>query len=174
MKIGNPRLVRLASLTRGAITERGDGEIIVPTLVQPVATLSSPLKILSNPAPITTDDSVGVQIDRTLNGVNGPATVQYLILTKGFWRFTVFGTLIFTGTTNANQSSGIQLTQPGSGAALKLLWVFHVNGQGFARDNIVLDLVTQDDSWDISFLNGNMVALDFLGFSGGVVVQRLL
>jgi hypothetical protein len=90
MRIPNPRLLRLAGVSRGAIIEAGDGELIVTPVMQPVLELTSPLnKVFPNTVPTANgtlqEDSVFVEGRNQINGVQALTTTQIALFARGAW-----------------------------------------------------------------------------------------
>jgi hypothetical protein len=87
MRIPNPRGLRLGGLTQGTITERGDGELIVTSVRDPIIQLPASLdkSIAISPLP-TIRDTVMIS-----NGIaNQDATVaiqtDICVFGKGLWK----------------------------------------------------------------------------------------
>jgi hypothetical protein len=89
MRVPNPRLIRLGSVTRGAILEQGDGELIVSPLVQPVIELSSPIpRVYPSFVPGgTQEDSFFAGFRQSQSGVDAglPGGATLAILARGAW-----------------------------------------------------------------------------------------
>jgi hypothetical protein len=114
MRIPNARLVRIGSLTSGAIVEQGDGEIIISPVFNPNIDLASPINKVSQAdvgspgfedsfQTFTRSQSVGAQI---------AATTTVATLRRGMWVMQYCGVFSFNGTTNQNKFAGFVIQDP--------------------------------------------------------------
>lgn len=117
MRLPNPRLVRLSSVSPGAIMERGDGELIVSPLLQPVIDLSSPVDKVTPPGVALTlaqSDSF-IKAERIFGtGATAGQGRVFSTFKKGMWALDIAATWMFTGTTNmgAGQFASVVLQDP--------------------------------------------------------------
>jgi len=109
VRLPNPRLVRLGSVAGGAITEQGDGELVIPPYVQPIIELSSPINRIATPsAPLIgrQTDSFFVDARTFTAGVTVQAATTLATMSRGSWVLEVFTSLQLTGSTAQNAGDG--------------------------------------------------------------------
>jgi hypothetical protein len=118
VRVPNPRLIRLGAVTRGAILEQGDGELIVSPVMQPIIELSSPIpKVYSGfiPGPSIQDDSFFISARQAQAGVDAglPAGSQLASLARGAWVLECYGELAFSiVNVQLAQHVGLSLVDP--------------------------------------------------------------
>lgn len=179
MRIPNPRLIRLGGITKGAIVEKGDGELIVSPLIQPVIDLVSPTARVF-PTPAATLGTVAAPWEDSFTafnhdvgqGVNAGGTTDLAIMARGMWRFWVMAGFAFVGTQAFTNFSGLAIVDP-AGNEAALIEFPHVNNTWFhiARQ---FDFAFQADGFILRHRTGARVALDGFFSSVQVVAARLL
>jgi hypothetical protein len=159
MRIPNPRLVRLAGLSRGAIVEPGDGELEIPAVLQPLVEIPSPTaKVLGSG--LTYADSFITGFNTSATGAQAGATTPIAIFTKGLWRITWTIDAMFTGTSSAVNNSGINIVDP-TASVTPLRRLTHITGHQIADQGDFVILM-QDDGWRLDHVFGVTIAGDFL------------
>ena len=171
MIIPNPRLVRLAGLTRGAILEDGDGELIVPAIIQPVATLESPM---NRTVPVTgiIEDSFAIHLTSVIVGAFGSGFVGTSgTLAKGKWRLEWTCSMGFTGTTATGNASFFCLIDPDTNQA-RIASLPHITGRNLALSGD-LEFTFQRDSFSLQLFAATTIAGDVLTQDFFVNARRL-
>ncbi|SRR6266581_1833180 len=101
---------QLASGKKGVILEPGDGELVIPPVLQPITELPGPW---TGPAPAGINQQTStLQIAVTQLGANaGGNTDSGVVLGAGIWRIKGFASIQFSGTVNTGSlvSAGIAL-----------------------------------------------------------------
>jgi hypothetical protein len=132
VRIPNPRLVRLGGLTRGAIVEPGDGELIISPLVQPVIELTSPLDVLYANAAVhpsasgggaagtQADDSFYIQNRSIQIGAVAGNSVILAIFAKGQWLFEINHVFQYSVAAQLDRRYGVFLADPALATAALL------------------------------------------------------
>lgn len=143
MKISNPRLIRHGGFVGGAIIESGDGDLIIPGLVQQVIELGDPISrvfgsaqaLPLNPG-LQTEQSFFKSAFINVVGAGAGSTATVALIAKGVWHFQVSATHGFFGTNNAAVRSDV-LFQDGDGNQVELAAFPNVIG----RDSVTMDFV---------------------------------
>jgi hypothetical protein len=175
MRIGNPRLVRLGSLAKGAIIEPGDGELIVPPYIQPVIELSAPLDRVFSDAQTPgalQDDSHIKTLAIARNGVNALTVTDGPTMTKGLWSFTASHTFMFSGTTDMTKRSYVALIDPDTNVGP--LWQYtHITG--FQRGaSINFFAAFQRDGFFFRLQQDATIAADLFWLAASIFARRVL
>jgi len=164
VKIPNPRLIRLGGLTRGAIVEEGDGELIVSPLVQPILELAGPvsrvtINQLVGAAGVPWADSFLVNFREGITGASAQnATVIINTLLRGLWKFELRCTFQFTGTTNAPNSTRLVLIDNGA-RNLPLIDFGHITGAQMCHEFQTI-VMLQDDGFQLQYIRDAVIAGD--------------
>jgi hypothetical protein len=152
----NPRLIRLAGLTRGAIVEQGDGELLVSPLQQPIIELASPLNIVT-PSPNilgTTanplDESFYIESKEAVNGIVVATTRQLVTLAKGAWELEC-GVSYSWNLASFTTFSGLYLKDPDTNQAAMVEFSHQVAGLQFAAVEREFHLIFQRDGFQLIF-----------------------
>src|SRR6266851_4734899 len=119
MRIPTPRWLRLAGLSRGAIAEKGDGELTLVPIIYPAAFISSPIYRVygQGQAPYgggQIEDSFVKWEAADSIGIVGATQTQIAVLTKGHWRIDYLLTVFYQGSANPGDS-GLALVDFTSG-----------------------------------------------------------
>lgn len=174
MRIPNPRLIRLGGLTRGAIIEPGDGELIVSPLVQPVTELASPI-VRCFPAPIAQtqlfDDSYVQYASAFVNGAGAGTIIDFLIMSRGKWSFDLTFVSQFTGASNSSVS--YLFLQDPAGNITRIFQGASVNGTAVALQGR-FDFTFQDDNFQFRLANGATAINDVISTFASVNARRVL
>jgi hypothetical protein len=182
MRIPNPRLIRLAGLTKGAIVEGGDSELIVTPVLQPIIELSSPIDRVFTAAQVggTADDSILIEARSKLTGIQAAATADILTFSRGLWILELGGVFIFNSTTTQNSDSSYLAIVDLGGNICNLIEFPHQNiGAAGAGVQWTLarrvQLNFQRDGFILRFRQGAMVAAgDILAVTFSINALRLL
>lgn len=145
---------------KGTITE-DDGELTVPSLIQPVIRLGFPFARNLVISGSTKEGSFLESNSISRTGASGVTSVDFQSLSAGFWIIEGSISFSFTGTSSSAQSAGIQLIDPQSGAEnLSAMPIF-------TGVSVVTPFSTQfslpTDGWFVRLRMGGTVALD-VGF----------
>ena len=176
MRIANPRLIRLGGLAKGAIIERGDGELIVSPLIQPVIELTSPISrvysiVQAVPAG-NLDDSIIKGAADNFAGAGGPNTVDAVTLAKGLWLLKIHAAFTFAGLTNLVRISSVYLGDPAGNNGV-LIPFGHLN---LAAQNGVWEglLMFDNDGWRIGQARDITIAGDAVTIASSIACFRVL
>jgi hypothetical protein len=173
MRIPNPRLIRLASLVRGGILEEGDGELVIPGLLQPVTSLASPINTVTTATPATLiDDSFYNWQQVSKVGIQVAATLTMVSMTKGMWEFEITSAFNFSGTSAPSNSAYLLIQDPDSTQAPMVLFQI-LNGfqqQYFSRFRMIF----QRDNFLFAIATPPTVGGDNLFIGFGINARRLL
>lgn len=174
MRVPNPRLIRLGSVTRGAIIEPGDGELILSSVMQPMLELSSPVdNVFGAPAgPVDAEDSfIQSALTRQI-GASAASQVLFAKMSRGAWSVDVQFAGQFTGTTAALVVSNLTLVDPDGSSAI-LFNLSHYNNQ-FLSVAHRYHFVFQRDGFNFRLNAGATVAADQMTVSASINARRLL
>ena len=179
MKIPNPRLVRLAGLTRGAIIEQGDAELVVPPYLQPVVRLGAPVD-KSNPTlpigagPPFQEESFLYSTAVAQVGVNAGGSFDAATLARGSWEMDFHAVFFFVGTGNGLNQSLVYIIDPDGGIfGLIIFQHFTINAMVASRMSAV-PLIFQRDGFRLGHSRSATVAGDVLGFNVSIVARRTM
>jgi hypothetical protein len=182
VRVPNPRLVRLGAVTRGAILEQGDGELIVTPVMQPVIELSSPIPRVF-PAFIPggiQEDSFYVNARQAQGGVDPgfPAGTQLASLARGAWVLECYYDMAqVIATTQAAQFCGLALVDPNANFAgiLGRNWAGTAAGaHAISTGSRELHISFQVDSFLLSLFTPATVAGEALSIMVSVNARRIL
>ena len=107
MKLSNPRLIRTGGLVGGAIVEQGDGELILPPVLQQTVEIGDPIARVYGSAQALptganqTEQSFCKSGFVSVVGAGGGSSNQLAFPGKGVWRFDWTACHGFFGTNNA-------------------------------------------------------------------------
>jgi hypothetical protein len=175
MRVPNPRLTRLAGLTKGAIIEQGDGELLVSPLLQAVLELSSPLNVVFALGQIPSgnyDDSFYKADSVSVNGASALVGLTIAAMNRGPWVLEIQGVFVFTGTTNTARNSFIALVDPDANPAA-IFQFPHIAG-AYQHFRTILHLTFQRDGFSLNLTRDITIAADFVYVQGSVNARRLL
>jgi len=174
VRIPNPRLVRLGGISKGAIVEPGDGQLLVPAVLQPSIELSSPVdKVFISPVVQQQEDSFCVYDTQTQVGVAGGVQRNIVSMARGAWSFDITFSGMFSGTTNtAGGDDGIQFDDP-DGAAMVLFVLPRISGAQQSAQ-VKMNVVFQRDGWKFVILTFATVAADNLRITTALNARRLV
>lgn len=168
---------QVARAFRGAIMQRGDGELVIVNTLQRMMALAMPMEEGNKPAGATQmDGSFAVDNIITANGVSGQQTVNVATLGKGLWRLQLsIQFLSSVLTTNLATFSYVTISPPGITLANspKVWRVAHVNSGPNISDQLIIDLTCPTDGWVINQNTDATVALDIIAFSLGVIANKI-
>lgn len=170
MRVPNPRLVRLAGLTRGAKMEHGDGELVIPAVLQPLAKIPSPLPRFVG-AGLTFSDSFCTSFANAIGGAQAGATQGIATISKGLWSINWWFDAMFLGTTGVGGTSLQWVDHLLDTVNIKMMR--HFNGHQIS-DNGEFTVLVQEDGWHFDQVLGATVVGDFLSFDATILGQRLL
>jgi hypothetical protein len=168
MRIPNPRLARLAGLTRGAQTEPGDGVLLVPAVLQPSIELPSPQIIRGN---VQFDDSGIAAAAFASTGPLAAASTVICILPKGLWRIHWTFQANFVGTTAIGNQTELDIQMPGP-VVVPLVRMQHQSGRQLT-DNGSFIIALEQDGWQFLLAAGLLVAADSLSANACIIANRL-
>jgi len=169
MKLPNPRTIRIAGLTRGAIIEGGDAEFILSPVLQLNIDLPSPLNKVTGTGSVV-DDSVFTSAAVQRAGVGAAATTVLANFNRGAWKMYINFQAQFNGTSTPANFSALQLQDP-DGVLTNIMVMSHLNNQ-FIAQSLILPFVFQRDSFLIQVVGGTTVALDNLGVNASLYGTR--
>lgn len=174
MRIPNPRLVRLGGITKGAIVEPGDGNLLVPGVLQPSIELSAPVdKVFISPVVAQVEDSFMVYDTQTQVGATGGVNRNIVSFARGLWSFDVTFSGMFSGTTNAaGGDDGIQIVDP-DGAAILIFVLPRITGAQQSAQ-VKMNVAFQRDGWKFAIVTFATVAADALRISSAINARRLV
>lgn len=175
MRVANPRLLRLATLMKGAIVEEGDGELILSPYTEISSQVQSPINRVFGTAqafPTLIDDTFAKSDVLNGAGVAALATTDFATMSKGVWSFEISVAFAFTGTSDVGKSSGLSLIDPDANAYAVPEFA-HINGVDHAMFQ-VLHLALQRDGFFFRLTRGATIAGDFVSIAGAVNGRRLL
>jgi hypothetical protein len=176
MRFPNPRLLRIGAVTGGYIAEPGDGELVVPPVLQPVMDLSEPISVcfsngVAPPSPLQFSAVKSEVFARA--GAGAAANTAVVTIGKGLWNIDINYAHGFTGTTNvATNASALELVDPANNAA-ELHQHFHITGQFFGY-SYTLKLLADRDGWALRLSAGATVAGDALFMQVCCVLRKIL
>ncbi len=113
MRIPNPRLLRIGGLTRGAIVEQGDSELILTPVMQPVIELTSPIARVFQPATMggVQEDSFYASTEYRQVGVGGGlANSAFALFARGAWILECYLAQAVNVVTGQNFFCGLRLS----------------------------------------------------------------
>jgi hypothetical protein len=168
MKVPSPRLVRLSTVSRGAMIEPGDTELTVPPVLSMSIELSSPIdKILAAPVIGTVADSFLTSFNQTQVGAVGGQSLVLCTLERGLWSLDLSFFGGFSGTVNAAKNAALNILDPDAvvGQIINMPFVppAYWAWQGLYR------FLFQRDGWQLRLDTSATVAGDNL--SAGVSVH---
>jgi hypothetical protein len=178
VRVPNPRLIRLGGVTRGAILEQGDGELIVTPVMQPVIELSSPIpRVFPNflPAGIQ-EDSFFVTIRQTQLGVDPgfPAGTQIASLARGAWALECYAEMGLTlAAAQAAQHVGLTLQDP-SGNIAPIMGRNWAGPSGVQTSTRVLHISFQVDAFLLMLTTPATAAGETLSVMLSINARRIL
>jgi hypothetical protein len=183
MIIPNPRLVRLGSITRGALIEAGDGQLVVPPYIQPVFVLSSPIDRVytggtvgfAYPLPGLQEDSffLGAFF---LQSATSVGTNQVLAsLARGLWSFEVyFMASIIVTTQQPNTLVGIYLNDPLAVNNADIVEFNALQNLTMSR-NRTIDVALQRDGFQLTYTIGPTANVgDRIAINVGINARRII
>ena len=144
----------------GAILEEGDGELLVPPVLQSVATLAAPLDTLNAAIPSPVSQSAIYGYRNSVSGVQAAlVAADSPELSSGIWRFVFAARAHFTGTSNAGSFAEVSLVDP-DGIEVRFFSMALINNAQ-ATDSIDVVLSLAREGWIIRVNRSAMVAGDF-------------
>lgn len=176
MRVANPRLIRLAGLAKGAIVERGDGELIVSPLIQPVIELVSPVSRtfgVGQAVPVgNLDDSIVKGVSDNISGAAAANVVDTVTLAKGLWLIKIHSSFAFFGTRNLARLSSVYLGDPSTNNAILIPFQHmpSVAQNGEWQGLLMFD----NDGWRIGQARDITVALDEITITSSISCFRVL
>jgi hypothetical protein len=178
MRVPNPRLIRLAAVTRGAILEQGDGELLVTPVMQPVIELVSPIpKVYPNSTfGGTQEDSFYLGSRLTQVGVVAGLTNSALVLmSRGAWVLEVSATFGFVATVaQPTILFGLILSDPAGNNADLIGIPWGTTPNSMVTMTRVLHVSFQVDGFSIGINSPTTAAGESLGISYSVNARRIL
>jgi hypothetical protein len=182
VRVPNPRLVRLGSVTRGAILEQGDGELIVSPVMQPIIELSSPIPRVFPGGVLggTQEDSFFFGARQSQAGVDAgiPAGSTMAILARGAWVLECYAELSMTVVVNQLvQFFGLALVDPAGNIApiIGRSWLGPAGGAWIATSGTrVLHISFQVDGFLLSVFTPATAANEGLALMASVNARRIL
>lgn len=178
MRVPNPTLVRVGSITSGAIVESGDGEIEVPAVLQPSFELSSPV------GPLVVSDGLTPFRDSFVTGlslfkIGAQVSTQppVFVIGRGVWSIDIAFSGTFLGTSNLLAAPQDGLLLQGQGATtIQLALLPRLNGASvsWAKTFRFAIAAAQFETWLLVIQNGPTVALDQLAMNCFVVARKIL
>jgi hypothetical protein len=143
----------------GAILEEGDGELLLPPILQPVATLAAPLDTLNTAIPSPVSQSAIYGYRNSVAGIQAAlVAADSPTLGSGIWRMVFAGRAHFTGASNANAFAEISLVDP-DGIEVRFFSMAMINNAQIT-DSIDVVLSLAREGWIIRVNRGAMVAGD--------------
>jgi hypothetical protein len=181
VRVPNPRLIRLGSVTKGAILEQGDGELIVSPVMQPIIELSSPIpRVFPAFLPGVQEDSFYFNARQTQQGVDPgfPAGTPMATLARGAWVLECYyDMLVVVQAVQAAQFNGLALVDPNANfaAILGRNWAAGVGGPGVASTGTrVLHVSFQVDNFALSLFTAATVVNELITVTVTVNGRRIL
>jgi hypothetical protein len=174
VRIPNPRLVRLGGISKGAIVEPGDGNLLVPAVLQPSIELSAPVdKVFISPVVAQVEDSFMVYDTQTQVGAVGGVNRNIVSFARGLWSFDLTFCGMFTGTTNvAGGDDCIQMVDP-DGAAMVFFLLPRITGAQQSAQ-VKMNVAFQRDGWKFAIVTFATVAADALRILSSINARRLV
>jgi len=174
VRLPNPRLVRLAGMQKGAIVEKGDAELVLSPLVQPIIELAAPVAAFPALA-VTQEDSFITGTGSNITGIQAGVTTVLATLNRGVWILELYLAASIVMVTNQGiLSYGIRLLDPAGAASVILL------GHNMAVTHTLaqqrrLQLAIQTDLWVLQHvLPATANAGDAVSLSSQVNARRLM
>lgn len=173
MKFPYPTLSRLMS-GRSAIIEPGDGEMTVPPVLQPTLDIFSPLLVPAGATAGPMDDTWMNAINTIISGVNAADFNQsFVTFAAGRWDIFINFHFTFTGTSNQNNDSGLDLVDD-LGNVCAIINFPHFGSAIRSSDrSITLPFLFTRPGWFLRTRAGIMIALDTLNITCTVYARRI-
>jgi hypothetical protein len=174
VRIPNPRLTRIASLTRGAIVEPGDGEIIISPELYNQVTISGPINVATGPATGAPwqDDSFLVSTVGSANGASAGVTTTMVGVKAGYWEFYWTVSFMFNGTTDLTKASSLAMVDPDGTAAGVSYW-HHITGRQVNLAGFITPTL-QRDGWLFRHTRDTTIVGDICAFHAQIMGLRIL
>jgi hypothetical protein len=163
VRIPNPRLLRLAGLTKGAIVEQGDGELIVSPVQQPIIELASPINVVvASPNTLGStlapwDESFFIHSREGVGGIFAATTRDLVTLARGAWEFECEVSYSWN-LASVTSFSGLYLIDPDGIVSSIVEFAHQVAGLQFAAVERELHLELQRDGFILRFFRAATTA----------------
>ena len=154
----------------GAIMEQGDGELLLPPVLQPVATIGSPLFGLAA-VPVPLRQSNHNWFHQLVSGVAGAVTDDTATLGAGIWDINLHWTWRFTGTNDITKQAQIVLVDPDGNIDEFFAQAFITGAQVIGRRRFTLSL--SRDNWIIRTTHAATIAGDVADLHVSILSNKL-
>jgi len=155
----------------GAIVDPGDGELILPPILQPVIELPAPLFTLRTPTGTINTPTIFQGVSAAA-GVSAGFTTTLMTLATGIWHLDLYFRWMFTGTTNFGLVASLDLTDPGAITRSLFYANFFTGTQISESRSLLLNLA--EPGWVLSFGRNAQIAGDASEFFVSVSAQKIL
>lgn len=169
MRLPSVLYQQLATGRGGAIVEEGDGELLLPPVLQPVGTIGGPLFSLATLSGGIEQSSIHTG-QSFVSGV-AAAFLDSLTLNSGIWLFDIRWRFHFTGTTDVNKDASVTLRDPDANTEELMVSGFFTGAQVHEHTQIILPLPS--DGWRIDVRRDATIAGDVADLRATVLALKL-
>jgi hypothetical protein len=172
MRFPSAQFLQIGAGKRGAIIDRGDGEMRLPAIVQPIIELPAPMNNFIS-ATGAQDGTYFDQITKLATGVDaGGNNLSNATMNAGIWRISGSVTCQFKGTDNNNSNFTVGLQDPTSAVPA----IFRFEGISPISLCVPFNFLfhTINNGWRLFSFTSPTVAGDLLHLSVLALVKRIL
>lgn len=168
-------VLQRARVALGAIMQRGDGELLVPPSIQPVARFPMPMPEQVMGVGQTFSQSFITAQTVIVNGVTAAQDITWFLLTRGLWRLTFkFRYDSSTMTTNLASQDRVTLTSPNLALVKAIESLQRVNSGPREANIVSFELAIERDGWSIDSHMDAGVAGDIIAWSMHCIGEKLV
>ena len=155
---------------RSAIVEDGDGEMTIPSVLQPVTEIFSPiLNLLS--VPLLSNDTWFTNSVLQGSGITAVQTTPFPTFSSGRWSVEINFVVHFAGTSNINSQNLFSLVDPnGSVQNIFEIWNFNFNS---LTCHGKYEFLFNRDGWFFQHSTAALVLGDIVGSHASVYARRI-
>ena len=170
MRLPSSLFQQLATGRGGAIVEEGDGELLLPPVLQPVVVVGGPLFSLATLAAAIEQSSIGTG-QSFVSGVAALFTTDMLTLNSGIWMLDIRWRWHFTGTTDVNKDASITIVDPNANTEELMVSGFLTGAQAHEHTQIAIALPS--DGWIFRARRDATIAADVADLRATMIAVKL-
>ncbi len=171
MRLRSSLFQRLAVGQGGAIMEPGDGEMLLPPVLQPVAVIGGPLSGIGTLSSGAMEQSVLKGHHNFSIGVTAALSNDLVTLASGIWEINLNWRLHFSGTTDGTKTSRLLIADP-DGDVEGLMFGGFFSGVQLS-DHLKFVISFDRSGWIFRLTRDALIAGDTADVSATIVALKL-